>query len=579
MSGTVLSTLCSICHAQPPKYRCPRCSARTCSVPCIQKHKARADCDGQRNPRAFMPLKQLKTASGVDHDYNFLTSIERARERAEKDIVEARRLLSEKELRPQNEEKVFQKVWHRDELHHVPVQHQSYKKHGKPQEGLTFIDGFDKHVRRRLRFLDIEATTMPKGMARQKENATAWNRRTQSINWQVEWLVYHVSELGLAIAPPNDQDPLRILHKTLEGKPLHSGLASTLDWHRGQLDRQTRTQTAAENGHDAEAEIEADDGAPPSSKKRKLNPPNKSSTESKPRPSTQDPWTGTWPAAPYTTQYPHTSAWTQTTTLPHADTTLEETLVRWEFYMLSAHTSNDSAPAKSRTKKVIPLASTETLTSALTGRTIIEFPTIIAVPHGWGVPAGYTVGSTERRAPRVGNTMLEEEGNRMSTGRGDNSKKRTFESRFEGSRRGGSSRGGGMGYGRGGKRFKPNDGGRPQVPRDEDQSDAEEGEIGSDDDDDEETGVGNADAVLTEGGPVLPPMMDVDWDADRSSMTLGREVGYGGGSVFALGSEADRSSMTFGREEEEQEDGEVKEEGGMERARGLVDYGSSDESD
>lgn len=520
-----------------------------------------------------MPLKQLKTASGVDHDYNFLTSIERARERAEKDIIEARRLLSEKELRPQNEEKVFQKVWHRDELHHVPVQYQPYKKHGRPQEGLTFIDGFDKHVRRRLRFLDIEATTMPKGMARQKENTTAWNRRTQSINWQVEWLVYHVSESGLAIAQPNNQEPLRILHKTLEGKPLHSGLASTLDWHRGQLDWQSRTRGAAEHEHDAEAELEADDSAP-SSKKRKLNHPSKSSTKSEPQPATQDPSTGTWPAAPYTTQYPHTSAWSQTTTLPHAGTTLEETLVRWEFYMLSAN-SNDLTPAKPKTKKVIPLASTETLTGALTGRTVVEFPTIIAVPHGRGVPAGYAVGSSERRAPRVDKIVQEEEGSRMSTGRGDNNKKRAFESRFEGNRRGGSSRGGGMGYGRGGKRFKPNDE-RPQAPRDV-QSDAKEGEIGSDDD--EENGVGAETVLAAEGGPVLPPMMDVDWDAGSRNIMLRREVGYGGG-VFPLGSEADRSSMTLGREEEEQEDGEVQEDGGLERARsGLVDYGSSDESD
>lgn len=33
--------LCDICHNDSWKYRCPRCSFRTCSMPCSKEHKAK----------------------------------------------------------------------------------------------------------------------------------------------------------------------------------------------------------------------------------------------------------------------------------------------------------------------------------------------------------------------------------------------------------------------------------------------------------------------------------------------------------------------------------------------------------
>lgn len=556
MSGTVLSTLCSICHTESTKYKCPRCGARTCSVQCVQKHKARADCDGIRNPRAFMPLSQLKTDSGIDHDFNFLTSIERARQRAEKDIVEARQLLSEKELRPRDEDKLFRKVWQGDELRHVPVQPQSYKKNGRPQEALTAIDGFDKHVRRRLRYLDIEAITMPKGMARQRENKTAFNRRTQTINWQVEWLVYSASDLGFP-ASQDHQQPLRILYKTLEGTPLNTALATTLDWHRGQLDRQSREQQQGL----IESDDEADPGADESPQKKRKTHHGSSGGNKKPQPApspTQDPATNTWPAAAYTAQYPLTTSWSQTTTAPHTETTLEETLGQWQFYLVKAVAATATSDASSLSKKnktLIPLRSTESLTSALQGRTVVEFPTVLALPRGLAVPAGHVVGSGERRAPPPSAAATGEraggrgEGNDHSGG-GSN-RKRGFEGgqRDRGwdlTRDGDRGRGQG-GYGRGGKRARF-DARRPHPPRGSvkeaaPQREAEEGEVDSEGDE----VMGGAD------GRSAGKVMDVD------------EEDEGGSSVTLA---------------EEEEDGEVRDEpvGGRPRG-GLVDYGSSDESD
>ena len=78
MPDEILSQLCSICHAAPYKYKCPGCGARNCSLICIQKHKVRTECSGRHNPTDFVPREILLTPAGVDHDYNFISAIDRA---------------------------------------------------------------------------------------------------------------------------------------------------------------------------------------------------------------------------------------------------------------------------------------------------------------------------------------------------------------------------------------------------------------------------------------------------------------------------------------------------------------------
>ncbi len=45
---------------------------------------------GQRNPRAFVPATKIRTEAGIDHDYNFLSGIERAKQQLEREVVENR---------------------------------------------------------------------------------------------------------------------------------------------------------------------------------------------------------------------------------------------------------------------------------------------------------------------------------------------------------------------------------------------------------------------------------------------------------------------------------------------------------
>ena len=66
-------------YTNPPKYRCPSCpTIRTCSLPCYKRHQQRATCTGRRNESSYVKKSALSTPAGLDHDYNFLTKIERA---------------------------------------------------------------------------------------------------------------------------------------------------------------------------------------------------------------------------------------------------------------------------------------------------------------------------------------------------------------------------------------------------------------------------------------------------------------------------------------------------------------------
>ena len=371
MADPLLSTLCSICHAEPQKYKCPGCGTRTCSVPCIRKHKARAECSGQRNPRAYVPASQIRTEAGVDHDYNFLSSIERSKQRLEKEILETRGLMSQHELRPTNEKQQYDEVWHGDELHHIRKPNGPGRGRAGPSEDRLRFGGSDKSMRRRLRLQDIEMVMMPRGLERQRDNKTAFNRRTLTINWQVEWLVADGS------APPT-----RIMRKALDEAPLNEAASEALRWDQHQAERRR---------HEEEETVAGDDAEP--LKKRKKPAGKKSRAGADTPDSTQDMVTTAWPCSDYTLQNSATGVWDQVSDTASAPLSAPEQanqLARWKFFLLKAGKGVSG-------KALIPLSSTETLSTALSGRTVVEFPTIYVFSPSTELPEGLVLASTERR--------------------------------------------------------------------------------------------------------------------------------------------------------------------------------------
>jgi hypothetical protein len=111
-------------------------------------------------------MSELATPSGIDHDYNFLHSIEHRLERSEKILVEDIDALSKGELQRaragENEEK-----WKR--------------RHVKEERG-------EACIARTLQEMKCNVITAPKGMRRNKENTSAWNRKHGTIHWQIEWM-------------------------------------------------------------------------------------------------------------------------------------------------------------------------------------------------------------------------------------------------------------------------------------------------------------------------------------------------------------------------------------------------------
>ena len=133
-------------HIKPYRYCCPRCSSRTCSLPCLKRHKQWASCNGARDPATYVKRSDLATPKGIDHDYNYLTSIERQFDLAERDC-ESRGILLYDEV-----EKGGRKRAHKITKGEVPL---------------------GDAIRERRIVVD----RAPKGMSRQKQNATFWDRR------------------------------------------------------------------------------------------------------------------------------------------------------------------------------------------------------------------------------------------------------------------------------------------------------------------------------------------------------------------------------------------------------------------
>ncbi|KAL8691200.1 MAG: hypothetical protein Q9218_003527 [Villophora microphyllina] len=153
----LLTELCMICHINPYKYCCPRCSKRTCSLPCLKRHKQWASCNGIRNRAAYIKSKDLATSKAIDHDYNYLTSIERQLDNAERHAKSCGILLYHD---------------HRDGKR---------RRKNNPAKGEVPLQAAIQQNR-------VIVDRAPRGMSRQKRNKTHWDSGKQHIVWTVEWV-------------------------------------------------------------------------------------------------------------------------------------------------------------------------------------------------------------------------------------------------------------------------------------------------------------------------------------------------------------------------------------------------------
>ncbi|CAL5870875.1 uncharacterized protein PFLUO_LOCUS5116 [Penicillium psychrofluorescens] len=171
----LLSELCSICHTNPPKYRCPRCATRTCSLPCTRRHKLWSQCSGVRDPAAYLRRNELATESAFDRDFNFITGIERTLERAGRETENRGIELPRGHLGDQAE------------TDGAPGAEDAAPggKRKHPHQGLVkgeagFLRGAEAG--------GVNVVRAPRGMTRNRQNASRWHPKHKCLNWSVEWI-------------------------------------------------------------------------------------------------------------------------------------------------------------------------------------------------------------------------------------------------------------------------------------------------------------------------------------------------------------------------------------------------------
>lgn len=148
-------------HINPPKYRCPRCSTRTCSLPCTRRHKLWSQCNGVRDPGAYLKRSELVTPAAFDRDFNFISGIERSLERAERD-AENRGI----DLAPATADGSEAAPGEQAQNQNVGQK----RKH--PGQGLVkgeagFLRGAEAG--------EVRVVRAPRGMSRNKANGSRWN--------------------------------------------------------------------------------------------------------------------------------------------------------------------------------------------------------------------------------------------------------------------------------------------------------------------------------------------------------------------------------------------------------------------
>ncbi|KAL4894980.1 hypothetical protein BDV59DRAFT_211836 [Aspergillus ambiguus] len=311
---SLLSDLCTICHINAPKYRCPRCSTRTCSLPCSRRHKLWSQCSGVRDPAAYLRRNELATEAAFDRDFNFITGIERGLERAERD-VENRGIRG-----PSGRSGVLDPAAvgldHEVDSYDSGSGEKKRKRGGG--DGVGLVKG-EAGFLRGAEAAGVRVVRAPRGMSRNKANATRWHPKHKCLNWTVEWIV-----------PDGERRNRSCLEST--------SIAEAYD-RAFPLPKPDREQKLPE----------AED--PQAQDSRATPPPPPTITEST-RPSAEN-------TEPDQTSTP----------------SFENSSYRDLYFYLHRPRTATKQPV------LIPLIPGITLTSALRDRTVLEFPTIYVLPN------------------------------------------------------------------------------------------------------------------------------------------------------------------------------------------------------
>ncbi|PYH97988.1 hypothetical protein BO71DRAFT_372089 [Aspergillus ellipticus CBS 707.79] len=344
---SLLSELCTICHIQPPKYRCPRCSTRTCSLPCTRRHKLWSQCSGIRDPAAYLRRNELATEASFDRDFNFITGIERSIERAGRD-AENRGI------------KVGGNTGYVEDLSVVgleeedglvtpaPGQQERKRKRGPAgagpgnAEGRAPVPKGEGGFVRRAESVGVKVVRAPKGMSRNKMNGSRWLAKQQGLIWTVEWITGDGQK-----KMRNCLETSSIADSYDRTFPLPKEERGGKKQEEDEKPEQTPQQEQPQEGAESQAQDPASTIEAPVQSTENVPDAQPETSDAEPQPQ-QEPVA---PAEP-----------------------LEITSHRNVYFYLHRPRTTTKQPV------LIPLSPAMSLTSALRDHTVLEFPTIYTLP-------------------------------------------------------------------------------------------------------------------------------------------------------------------------------------------------------
>ncbi|KAK6441178.1 Box C/D snoRNA accumulation [Oleoguttula sp. CCFEE 5521] len=345
-----LADLCTVCYNAQPKYNCPRCKTQTCSLACYKRHQQRASCNGQRDPAAFVKKSSWATPSGIDHDYNYLKSVERKVDSAWQDVQERGIDNRSAPVVPTTDATTTE------------------NRLGEKQVAKAWLPG--SALQRYLGNHIIHVERAPAGMSRQRANRTRVTNKGKVL-WSVEW----VDGQGVKTVDDESAGDATIgeLWAIVEARKINA--------ERGKKRKRTDGTTQSTVSQVPPSESKADDEIQAQAKQwpELLTSPRASTSSTKAEGGLE----GEDVSQTRLKSEAHDNGATPTASpgpaikTENACTPVPQTY----FYLFKP-----STVAKSRV--LIPIEPDETLTKILKHRTVLEFPTIYVLPEGLESLAG-----------------------------------------------------------------------------------------------------------------------------------------------------------------------------------------------
>lgn len=204
---------CSICQERVPKYTCPACGTKTCSLACVTRHKKQTECLGQVDQTQFISKKLLGDSSlHMNRDYNFLMKLGRDIQLGKQDVKT-------------NAKNVFKRNFQNNNRNT-----KRFKTGGEDDERFEIIKKvYPNNPPTSIRRNNTLVIQLPPGMSRATSNKSGFDKKLSTFTWTVEWVVvgtngeicksfisYRLKE-HLVIA---DAVPMNILNNLYEGKEI-----------------------------------------------------------------------------------------------------------------------------------------------------------------------------------------------------------------------------------------------------------------------------------------------------------------------------------------------------------------------